>query len=44
MAGAALDLVEVAGVLYRLESFGGGHEKRLAPSPLSNKDKPVGRC
>jgi hypothetical protein len=43
MAGAALDLVEAAGVLHGLKSFGGGHEKRLVLCPLSNKDKPAGR-
>jgi hypothetical protein len=44
MAGAALDLVEVARVLDGFKSFGGAHEKRLDAQRLSNKDKPTVRC
>jgi hypothetical protein len=44
VAGAALDLVEVARVLYGLQSFGAGHEERLDVSQHSNKDKRAVRC
>jgi hypothetical protein len=44
MAGAALDLVEVAGVLHGFKSFGGAHEKRLDPCYVSNKDSRAVRC
>ena len=43
VAGAALDLVEVAGVLDGLKSCRGCHEKSLDAGAPTNKDKPAPR-
>ncbi len=43
VAGASLDLVEVAGVLDGLKVWRGGHETSLDAGTAANKDMPAPR-